>query len=119
MSTTFAKKQRSTLSASRYLTSGTALVLQASHSQNVVRRVVVTIVVYYECVDTFDWQRGVEIFRYANTQYNEALSRLRQQAFVMTSEDVFLSCVIFSFFGNARGEVDAALKHLYTANPIL
>lgn len=37
----------------------------------------------------------------------------------MTPEDVLLSCVLFTFFENARGNMDAALKHLYAANWIL
>ena len=95
------------------------LVLQASHSEDVVRRMVVAIGAYHECVDTSNWQRSVELFRYANTQYNRALSRLRQRAFLMTPEDVLLGCVLFTFFENVRGDMDAALKHLYAANSIL
>ena len=53
------------------------------------------------------------------TQYHRALARLRQRAFSMTAEDVLFSSILFIFFENARGDMDAALKHLYAANSIL
>jgi hypothetical protein len=79
----------------------------------------VAIGAYHECVDTQDWTRSIELFRFACFQYSRALTRLRQKALIISTEDVLLSCVLFMFFENIRGNMTAALDHLHAANAIL
>ena len=95
------------------------LVLQASYSQEVIRRMIVAIGAHHEAVDTsianrVDGQR-VLAFR----QYNRAISRFIHELPIMSTRDVLLMTIVLTFFENIRGNMDAAVKHLYAGLAIL
>ena len=95
------------------------LVLQASYSQEVIRRMIVAIGAYHEAVDVSIADRIEGQRLLAIKQYNRAISKFIQELPNMSTGDVLLTSIVLTFFENIRGNMDAAVKHLYAGLAIL